>query len=50
MNNLSPYTQGWELASRLGVAKGDYEALAMSWLEGPKKSDSQCVMLDYSKS
>ena len=28
--------QGWEPASRLGVAKGDYEELAMSWLRDQK--------------
>ena len=30
------HTQGWEPASRLGVAKGDYEELAMSWLRDQK--------------
>jgi hypothetical protein len=36
--------QGWELASRLGVAKGDYDALAMSWL---KDEDSQIVSVRH---
>ena len=33
---LSNLFQGWEPASRLGVAKGDYEELAMSWLRDQK--------------
>ena len=33
---VRPSAQGWEPASRLGVAKGDYEELAMSWLRDQK--------------
>jgi hypothetical protein len=32
----SQHWQGWEPASRLGVAKGNYEELAMSWLRDQK--------------
>jgi hypothetical protein len=38
--------QGWELASRLGVAKGDYDALAMSWLKDDVNLSSCSALVD----